>query len=133
MFLFCRWRYIRFVRVFRWVWWCEFWSVCLFFYSIFCCFNWWGNCLLILLFLYCKLRISDVKWMIRLINIRFCIMYINLFNWHLNIDSFFFNICSVEMIRLVNSFFINWDNKMYYEKINMSVKVRIIIFNEEFG
>lgn len=41
--------------------------------------------------------------------------------------------CSVEMIRLANSFLINWDNKMYYEKTNMPAKARTTTLNEELG
>lgn len=40
---------------------------------------------------------------------------------------------SVEMIRLANSFLINWDNKMYYEKTNMPAKARTTTLNEELG
>ena len=41
--------------------------------------------------------------------------------------------CSVEMIRLANSFLINWDNKMFYEKTNMPAKARTTTLNEELG
>lgn len=37
------------------------------------------------------------------------------------------------MIRLANSFLINWDNKMYYEKTNMPAKARTTTLNEELG
>ncbi|XP_048732030.2 phospholipid-transporting ATPase ID-like isoform X2 [Ostrea edulis] len=40
---------------------------------------------------------------------------------------------SVEMIRLANSFLINWDNKMYYEKTNTPAKARTTTLNEELG
>ncbi|XP_022330149.1 phospholipid-transporting ATPase ID-like isoform X3 [Crassostrea virginica] len=40
---------------------------------------------------------------------------------------------SVEMIRLANSFLINWDNKMFYEKTNMPAKARTTTLNEELG
>ncbi|XP_061173157.1 phospholipid-transporting ATPase ID-like isoform X1 [Saccostrea echinata] len=40
---------------------------------------------------------------------------------------------SVEMIRLANSFLINWDNRMYYEKTNTPAKARTTTLNEELG
>ncbi|XP_068613709.1 probable phospholipid-transporting ATPase IM [Brachionichthys hirsutus] len=40
---------------------------------------------------------------------------------------------SVEMIRLGNSFFINWDRKMYYPKSDTPAKARTTTLNEELG
>uniref|UniRef100_H3C4D3 Phospholipid-transporting ATPase n=1 Tax=Tetraodon nigroviridis TaxID=99883 RepID=H3C4D3_TETNG len=40
---------------------------------------------------------------------------------------------SVEFIRLGNSFFINWDRKMYYPKSNTPAQARTTTLNEELG
>lgn len=40
---------------------------------------------------------------------------------------------SVEFIRLGNSFFINWDRKMYYPKNNTPAQARTTTLNEELG
>lgn len=40
---------------------------------------------------------------------------------------------SVEVIRFVQSFLINWDEKMYYEKTKTSAKARTTTLNEELG
>ena len=40
---------------------------------------------------------------------------------------------SVEIIRLVNSYWINWDVKMYYENKDTPAKARTTTLNEELG
>ncbi|XP_069679898.1 phospholipid-transporting ATPase ID isoform X1 [Periplaneta americana] len=40
---------------------------------------------------------------------------------------------SVEVIRFAQSFLINWDEKMHYEKTNTSAKARTTTLNEELG
>ncbi|XP_037121216.1 phospholipid-transporting ATPase ID-like [Syngnathus acus] len=40
---------------------------------------------------------------------------------------------SVEIIRLVNSFYIDWDRKMYYPKSDTPAQVRTTTLNEELG
>lgn len=40
---------------------------------------------------------------------------------------------SVEIIRLVNSMWINWDVKMYYDKVKTAAKARTTTLNEELG
>lgn len=40
---------------------------------------------------------------------------------------------SVEIIRLGNSFFINWDRKMYYPKNDTPAQARTTTLNEELG
>uniref|UniRef100_A0A8C2P4U3 Phospholipid-transporting ATPase n=1 Tax=Capra hircus TaxID=9925 RepID=A0A8C2P4U3_CAPHI len=40
---------------------------------------------------------------------------------------------SVEIIRLGNSFYINWDQKMFYEPKNMPAQARTTTLNEELG
>lgn len=40
---------------------------------------------------------------------------------------------SVEVIRFVQSFLINWDEKMYYKKNNTFAKARTTTLNEELG
>lgn len=42
-------------------------------------------------------------------------------------------IFSVEIIRLVNSMWINWDVKMYFEKVDTPAKARTTTLNEELG
>jgi P-type E1-E2 ATPase len=39
----------------------------------------------------------------------------------------------VEVIRFAQSFLINWDEKMHYEKTNTSAKARTTTLNEELG
>jgi P-type E1-E2 ATPase len=39
----------------------------------------------------------------------------------------------VEVIRFAQSFLINWDEKMVYEKTNTSAKARTTTLNEELG
>lgn len=39
----------------------------------------------------------------------------------------------MEFIRLGNSFFINWDRKMYYAKKNTPAQARTTTLNEELG
>lgn len=39
----------------------------------------------------------------------------------------------MEFIRLGNSFFINWDRKMYYPKNNTPAQARTTTLNEELG
>lgn len=39
----------------------------------------------------------------------------------------------MEFIRLGNSFFINWDRKMYYPKSNTPAQARTTTLNEELG
>ena len=43
------------------------------------------------------------------------------------------NICSVEMIRIGHSVFINWDSKMYYAKNNTPARSVTTTLNEELG
>lgn len=40
---------------------------------------------------------------------------------------------SVEIIRLGNSFFIDWDRKMYYPKSDTPAQARTTTLNEELG
>lgn len=40
---------------------------------------------------------------------------------------------SVEIIRLGNSFYINWDQKMFYEPKNTPAQARTTTLNEELG
>lgn len=40
---------------------------------------------------------------------------------------------SVEIIRLVNSMWINWDVKMFYDKVKVAAKARTTTLNEELG
>ncbi|CAG2061226.1 unnamed protein product, partial [Timema podura] len=40
---------------------------------------------------------------------------------------------SVEVIRFAQSFLINWDEKMYYEKSGTAAKARTTTLNEELG
>jgi phospholipid-translocating ATPase len=40
---------------------------------------------------------------------------------------------SVEMIRFSHSYWINWDEKMYYEKTDTPAKSRTTTLNEELG
>ncbi|XP_060085914.1 phospholipid-transporting ATPase ID-like [Ylistrum balloti] len=40
---------------------------------------------------------------------------------------------SVEIFRLVNSFWINWDVKMYYKKVDTPARARTTTLNEELG
>jgi P-type E1-E2 ATPase len=40
---------------------------------------------------------------------------------------------SVEVIRLAQSFLINWDQQMFYEKTQTPAKARMITLNEELG
>ncbi|OWF34874.1 phospholipid-transporting ATPase ID [Mizuhopecten yessoensis] len=40
---------------------------------------------------------------------------------------------SVEIFRLANSFWINWDGKMYYKKVDTPAKARTTTLNEELG
>ncbi len=46
---------------------------------------------------------------------------------------FSFAIPSVEVIRLVHSWWINWDEKMYYEPQDTAAKSRTTTLNEELG
>lgn len=39
----------------------------------------------------------------------------------------------MEVIRFAQSFLINWDEKMHYEKTNTSAKARTTTLNEELG
>lgn len=41
--------------------------------------------------------------------------------------------CSVEIIRLGNSFYIEWDRKMYYARSNTPAEARTTTLNEELG
>lgn len=41
--------------------------------------------------------------------------------------------CSVEIIRLAHSMWINWDINMYYDKKDTSAKARTTTLNEELG
>ena len=42
-------------------------------------------------------------------------------------------VCSVEIIRLGQSFLINWDRKMYYEPEDVPPLARTTTLNEELG
>ena len=42
-------------------------------------------------------------------------------------------LCSVEMIRFVHSFWINWDVSMYYATKDTPAKARTTTLNEELG
>lgn len=41
--------------------------------------------------------------------------------------------CSVEIIRLGNSFYIDWDRKMYYARSDTPAEARTTTLNEELG
>lgn len=41
--------------------------------------------------------------------------------------------CSVEIIRLGLSLFINWDRKMYYAELDIPAQARTTTLNEELG
>lgn len=43
------------------------------------------------------------------------------------------SLCSVEIIRLGNSFYIEWDKKMYYAHNNTPAEARTTTLNEELG
>lgn len=42
-------------------------------------------------------------------------------------------ICSVEIIRLGNSFYIDWDRKMYHSHSDTPAEARTTTLNEELG
>lgn len=44
-----------------------------------------------------------------------------------------FTLCSVEVLRLGHSFFINWDRKMYYSSKDTPAEARTTTLNEELG
>lgn len=46
---------------------------------------------------------------------------------------FFFSLCSVEILRLGHSYFINWDRKMYYSSKDTPAEARTTTLNEELG
>lgn len=41
--------------------------------------------------------------------------------------------CSVEVLRLGHSFFINWDQNMYYSQMDTAAEARTTTLNEELG
>lgn len=46
---------------------------------------------------------------------------------------FYLNFFSVEVVRFVQSFFINWDEKMYDKQSGTAARARTTSLNEELG